>query len=559
MSAGILGKTHAGVPSYRSGYVSPSGIKIQYSNDWVKHHPLEGDGLRTLLYLHLWKKNKGSESRLKDIRLPDTVVYEHNFPRAWYTYDGEAKEINKHPGKMLDAQSIYEHFSRSTPDCDVVAQFLTTCAQDNPAISSEGGLLTYVKFFTAESLREFLFSPERKPDGILQKFVVPKGETTMRKNSQLQVMWSPLVTVVYKRTNKQRLGDLHLPVHLRSATFDGDSHLSELSLIADESKARLESLCREVVDHFYFTDLKLITRMVLNFKIDDANRPWLLWCSSLRVSGDRLNPRNVRVPVALSMPIEVLNDGSSTRDRIIKSRDRQQQLLLLDKQLFELSRDYDFGHNCNDSHVREAKRLGLQPLSEKSSPNGQGKSFSRRNPPHPLHDAMRYLRVLSTEPQGVDLSNCSLSSAAQQQDQQRRSRNDSVRQSQATIDDAEDRVKSELTAMALDAWYTVYSSALSKNPTYMPTKDVFLAEPLVVSLQPPELERLVVILGLERNPVSEDPRSFMVNSGLIGPGRRLDRPFINAERDVREFFDELFASRGGEITQQCLANDRWIW
>ncbi|EKF37995.1 hypothetical protein MOQ_001793 [Trypanosoma cruzi marinkellei] len=381
----------------------------------------------------------------------------------------------------------------------------------------------------------------------------------MRKNSQLQVMWSPLVTVVYKRTNKQRLGDSHLPVHVRSATFDGDCHLSELSLIADESKARLESLCREVVDHFYFTDLKLITRMVLNFKIDDANRPWLLWCSSLRVSGDRLNPRNMRVPVALSIPIEVLNDGSSTRDRMIKSRDRQQQLLLLDKQLFELSRDYDFGQHCNDSHVREAKRLGLRPPSAKSSPNSRGKSFARRNPPHPLHDAMRYLRVFSTESQGADSFNRSPSSATQQQDQQRRSCAGSVPQSPTTNDDPENRVRSELTAMALDAWYTVYSSALSKNPTYMPTKDVFLAEPLVVSLQPPELERLVYILGLERNPVSEDPRSFMVKSGLIGPGRRLDRPFINAERDVREFFEELFVSRGAEITQQCLANDRWIW
>ncbi|KEG09429.1 hypothetical protein DQ04_05241060, partial [Trypanosoma grayi] len=378
--------SHAGVPSYRHGYTSPSGIKVQYSKDWVKYHPLEGDGLRPLLYMHLWKKDKGSESRLKNVRLPDTVVYEHDFPRAWYTYDSEAKEINKHPGKMLDAQSIYQYFSQTTPGCDVVAQFLTTCAPEDSAAATDEDLLTYVVYFTADALREFLFGQKRKPDGILQKFVLPKGETTTRRNAQLQVLWSPLVTVVYKRTNKHRLDELHVPAHLRAATFDGDCHLSELSLVADESKGRLDRLCREVVDHVYFTDRKLITRMVMNFKVDDNNRAWLLWCSSLRVSGDSLNPRNVQVPVVLSMRMELLNDGSSTKDRLLKRRERQQRLLVMDTELFELSRDYDFGHRCNASHVREARRLFLAPPRDAPATN-----TPRQGPAHPLHDAVRYL------------------------------------------------------------------------------------------------------------------------------------------------------------------------
>ena len=53
---------------------------------WTKSHQLEGDGLLTLLYHHLWKKNKSFQS-CPGIKLPDTVVYEHNFPRAWYTYE----------------------------------------------------------------------------------------------------------------------------------------------------------------------------------------------------------------------------------------------------------------------------------------------------------------------------------------------------------------------------------------------------------------------------------------------------------------------------------------
>lgn len=550
------GNLVSGAPTCRQGYVSSCGIKVQYSKEWAKYHPLEGDGLRPLLYMHLWKKNKGSESRLKNIRLPDTVVYEHNFPRAWYTYDGEAKEINKHPGKMLDAQTIFQHFSKTTEGCDVVAQFLTTCTQDNSSGAQEDGLLSYAVFFTADTLREFLFSHDRKPDGILQKFVVPKGNTTMRKNAQLQVMWSPLVAVVYKRINKHHLGDTNIPVHIRSATFEGDYHLSEMSLVADESKGRLESLCREVVDHVYFTDRKLITRMVLTFKVDDANRPWLMWCSSLRVSGDSLNPRNVRIPVALFMRTELMNDGSTTRERIQKRQERQRRLLVMDRQLFELSRDYDFGHCCNATHVREAKHIGLSPQSGRALGD-----YARSGQPDPLRESTRYFGIPQTTSKTERSGSRHALSPVEQMLQEKREPFQSEFSLERTSadDDMAGRVKSELTAMALDAWYKVYSSTLSEDPSRMPTRDVALTEPLAMVLKPPELERLLAILGLERCPSDDSPQAFRVKHGLLGPGRRFDCPLINAERDVRLFFDDLFALRGAEVTQECLSNDRWVW
>ncbi|ORC91065.1 uncharacterized protein TM35_000074890 [Trypanosoma theileri] len=588
--------SYTGVPTYRQGYVSPSGTKVQYSNDWVKFHALEGDGLRTLLYMHLWKKNKGSESALKSVRLPDTVVYEHNFPRAWYTYDAESKEINKHPGRMLDAQSIYQHFSQTQNGCDVVAQFLTTCVPQDGSESTEESLLTYMEYFTAETLREFLFGHTRKPDGILQKFVIPKGETTTRRNAQLQVMWSPLMTVVYKRTSKHKLDDAQVPIHVRSATFDGDCNLSELTLVADESKGRLERICREVVDHVYFTDRKLITRMVLNFKVDDANRVWLLWCSSLRVSGDSLNPRNLRVPLMLSMRTEILNDGSSTKDRSMKRRERQQRLLVMDKQLFEFSRDYEFGYYCNSSHVRECKRLALTPKAETRAGDSP-----RRGPPHPLHDAMRYLIAPTPLPTGPEAAASSSGTAPQQPPLLTPQKHHTGKREEPQ-NNIEERIKNELTAMALDAWYSVYSSTLSESPDSMPTRMVALAEPLVVVLKPKELARLLDILGLEKPEAVSTPspspspppptttttqeekkqdddkqveeqnekpqqpevslalRTVTMKRGVdFGSGRRLDRPLINAERDVRELFEEIFSSREEEIVKHCLSNKRWIW
>nr|CCC90890.1 conserved hypothetical protein [Trypanosoma congolense IL3000] len=562
----------ADVPSYHRGYVSPSGVKVQYGKDWAKHHPLEGDGLRPQLYMHLWKKNKGSESRLKKVRLPDTVVYEHNFPRAWYTYDAEAREINKHPGKMLDAQSIYQHFSRSTSGSEIVAQFLTTCPMDEPeSLTTNGDPISYSEIFTAETLREFLFNKSRKPDGILQKFVVPKGETTVRRNAELQVSWSPLITVVYKRTNKHRLDDHRVPVHMRAATFDGDSHLSEFTLVADDTKNRLDLLCREVVDHVYFTDRKLITRMVLHFRIDDDNRAWLLWSSSLRVSGDSLNPRSVRIPMTLTMRVEMLNDGSSTKDRVKKRQDRPRPLLIMDTDSTSFHVTTIFGHQCNSSHVREAKRLGLQP-----------KKLTKENTAlkvplnHPLRPAITYFAdtVFKDSLRNLEAAVGRTSPPALQ-----RENSASSDQHVETMpeDDPRDNIKNELTAMALDAWYLVYSSVLSDVPRFMATQSVELSEPLVGVLNPDELSKLLNILGLvpdtqypagegtnkEVAEVTEESkggnlpsRKFRVKDGLLRPGKRLDRPLSTAEREVMEFFDELFAARGEEVVQKCL-KEKW--
>ena len=36
-------------------------------------------------------------------------------------------------------------------------------------------------------------------------------------------------------------------------------------------------------------ELRVVDRMVLNFKVDKQGRMWFLWCSSLRLKGDDVN------------------------------------------------------------------------------------------------------------------------------------------------------------------------------------------------------------------------------------------------------------------------------
>ncbi|CUI15493.1 Hypothetical protein, putative [Bodo saltans] len=396
--------------SYHDGYEAQNGTLVQYQPEWTKQHQLEGDGLLPLLYDHLWKSDRTREHRLREAFIPDTVVFEHNFPRAWYTFDTKTQEIVKRAGKLLDSQSIHKFFCEEERGCDIVAQFyhksVAVPVTGSHARSAKGSgrsstrgtrgggsasaaghhhhgsssaaaddrdeeLTTAVEYFTKDTLFDFLHNQKTKPDGVLQKFLIPKGETSARHNFQLQAVWSPLVTLVYKRTNKHRLSDKTTPVHQRGATFDGLAHHSAESLVADGTKARIDELCKTIVQHFFLTEHKQITRLVLYFKIDDLERIWVLWASSLRIGSDKLNPSYLRVPIQLAMRVENVNGGTS-RDELAKARHKMhKQLVDKDIDLYNLTGDWAFASQCAQKFDHDAfldERRNKSPSSRAVSP-----------------------------------------------------------------------------------------------------------------------------------------------------------------------------------------------
>ena len=109
--------------TYHRGYAADDGTRVMYQRDGAKQHLLEGEGLLPLFYDHLSKIDRSHEQRLRGVSLPDTVVYEHNFPRAWYGWDRETQEIIKRPGRDLDARTIFAEFiERKDKKCDIIAQ-----------------------------------------------------------------------------------------------------------------------------------------------------------------------------------------------------------------------------------------------------------------------------------------------------------------------------------------------------------------------------------------------------------------------------------------------------
>ncbi len=92
------------------------------ATSWSKH-ALEGDGNLTNLFQYLYKKTKNNYDSCP-VKIPSTIVYEHNFPTGWYYY--HKGELKKRSGKELETKAIYEEFTKNCDkNHDIVANFLS--------------------------------------------------------------------------------------------------------------------------------------------------------------------------------------------------------------------------------------------------------------------------------------------------------------------------------------------------------------------------------------------------------------------------------------------------
>lgn len=564
-----------GSPSYHRPYVSPAGMRVSYEDDWIKQHHLDCDGISLPFYQMLHKKFVGRDAYEEPACIPETVVFEHNFPQAWFSYEEENKELIKRPGKMLDAATMYEYFSAPCPGAgDVVAQFFHVSIPLETAWKSivtptevenhyyTGQYITYVEFFTPATLSTFLFGQHRKPNGVLQRFVVPKGQGMSRKNMQIEVLWTPAITTARMRVNRYSLDNRAVPLANRLATYDGAPHLSDEVTVADETKNAITCICQQIVEHFHRTEKKWLSRMLVYFKTDDKNVLWLLWCGGLRIENNALNPSFLRVPLMPHMRKEIISseEASTTVDRLEKRRQQQKRLLALDYEFFHVTKDIQFAQNINGTHRRQAKELRLRGLQNIKFE--EGSIDPRKNVNHPLHEA--FVRVCSEEddiyapysvgyvssskpsskkvgrrsktPHSSDYTDGTwLSDMQEEEDGEEGGKEGGLPGSGGTMigrkgkgggklplvfqegEITPEMVQNELIALAMDVWYAMYSSTLSQYPTVMPTSTMELASPIAVGgvLTRQELAKLTDILGIHS--IKEDQ---MVGGSRSSGGRK---------------------------------------
>jgi hypothetical protein len=316
---------------------------------WIKNHTLEGDGLVTGFYNFLYKRNTKTMKPCKDVFIPDTIVFDHNFPRGWYTSDLKAKEISKKQGKELDAASIAAGFSKQpSPGILIVASYMCSFEVENEHGETE--VCTQVEFFNEATLKEFV-ARKTKREGILQRFNPPKGH----RNSVIQAVWSPRVCIVQRRTNVGSMLDkvqAEKDPYPIAVTYEGPSHYSEEGSCAGHTTIEIKNICSNIVSHFYSTEHKYITRMVLYFKVDEKDQVWLLWCGSLRVS-DRDAPSQ--------MPLNLAPQFSSPSLEVFSPEGEERALKDADFKHCEMTNDALF----YETYVRERSP---SPQSQSGSP-----------------------------------------------------------------------------------------------------------------------------------------------------------------------------------------------
>eukprot|EP00744_Colponema_vietnamica_P008001 GILI01011447.1.p1 GENE.GILI01011447.1~~GILI01011447.1.p1 ORF type:complete len:552 (-),score=62.68 GILI01011447.1:55-1674(-) len=322
----------------------------QVDQTWIKNHPLEGDGLITGFYNFLFKRNTKTLKPCKDVFIPDTIVFDHNFPRGWYTSDLKAKEISKKQGKELDAASIANTFcDMPNHDVKIVASYMSSFEIENDHGVSE--VCTEVEFFNESTLKEFV-ARKTKREGILQRFLIPKGH----RNSVIQAVWSPLIFACKRRTNTGSITDkiqCEKDPYPVAVTYEGPSHFSEESSCAPETTAQIKDICKHIVEHFYNTEHKHITRMVLYFKVDERNQLWLLWCGSLRVS-EFGNKSQMPVNLAAMFTSPSLQAGSPTRDDKLLREADMKHLAMTNDVIFYETYVRNGGAHAAASSVRQA-------------------------------------------------------------------------------------------------------------------------------------------------------------------------------------------------------------
>ena len=228
-------------------------------------------------WYYVWKKKVTDVHSPVDVKIPSTVVYEHDFPKAWYYWSKSKEEVERRVGKEIDTASIVAEFTKKASggaarDTDIVAYWMTP--QGSGSVAAE--------FFDKEGLKDFLTKRKKRGHGILQKFVAPSGAN----NATIQAIWTPHVVLVEKRQNTLSLDDTRQDMASRCVTYEGPVHISRPSFVAPHIEWKVREVCRQITAHIGNLEQGTsLTQMTLYFRVSKDGELWLLWCSEMQTDG----------------------------------------------------------------------------------------------------------------------------------------------------------------------------------------------------------------------------------------------------------------------------------
>ncbi|KAJ9437446.1 hypothetical protein DIPPA_22005 [Diplonema papillatum] len=235
------------------------------------------DSIGTSFFHYLWKKRPPQDDGAAepDVRVPHTLVFEHGFPKGWYSCLGP-RGLVRSTGKDIDATAVTEamvgrvrkslsssplakrlakHTAR--PPCDrfIVATYIErkqspegTCVYQQSFLSKKGLEAFFSSGADASPDTPSAVAPQR--NGLLQQFVIPPGV----RNQVIEVDWSQHACFIEKRRNIHALcPDMSLAQTVtkpdvlspweRAVTYQGPANYSEKAYVSPNVEARIRQVC----------------------------------------------------------------------------------------------------------------------------------------------------------------------------------------------------------------------------------------------------------------------------------------------------------------------------
>ncbi|RYG65071.1 hypothetical protein EON64_12705, partial [archaeon] len=244
------------------------------------------DGISDDLYKLLWARDELNYG--PHINIPDTIIYKYGQPVTWYftSVNGRIKRKNKQ--NLLSAK-IEEAFNKHILGYDVVAYFITMASEHERSVN-DSSTPTIIEYFDRVGLNNFLYNHKKGVNGILQRFIEPKST----HNELIRAIWSPKLCLLERAENIHQLHDQRYGLYERCVVYEGpDYYFTSAPLRGPVLSGQLQKLCESIVHHISEVTYgqKLITRMVLSFKVDSRDKIWLLYSTSIR-SDDMLEHKH---------------------------------------------------------------------------------------------------------------------------------------------------------------------------------------------------------------------------------------------------------------------------
>lgn len=326
------------------------------------------------IYHYLWTKNTQLET-CPNVVIPNTVVYKYRQPAYWYYSSSDQQIKMKKKGDMTN-QKIYDSFSkRKNPSCEVVAYYISTR-------ETEAGLeTTTMEYFDETGLYDFLFNRQKEHNGIIQKFIDPKGKS----NAIIRAIWSPKLCLLEQRVNLRPINDGRFDLYERCVTYEGAEHQSMNAPVRGiYLPSRLQTICDSIVDHCMRTSSQhyRISRMVLNFKLDHNNKLWLLWCSSMRLAADKFalkKPFPVNISGDITVP-DKFKDSVFRSSNLPSSFFREKYFICPGSgEIVDSSDSFEISYKTMIASHEEDRRQKLRRARSVSSMSGRMSSLSNHS------------------------------------------------------------------------------------------------------------------------------------------------------------------------------------